>query len=133
VRPAIPTIKVATRHGECLYEADRVVRDSLVYAVEARRERSWVRVATIPSANVTSVQRLLPGAAPAQWLVEDVRTVAGLDHHSRATLIPARARTTSRLRWRPLRRGRRNDTSVSEPPSTHAGTDTSNGHESEMR
>lgn len=72
----MPTIRVTTPHGECLYDADRVVRDSQCFVVEGRRDGVWVQCGSFPAADVLGVDRFVPGDDV--WLREDVRVGAGL-------------------------------------------------------
>jgi hypothetical protein len=74
----VPTIRVITTSTECVYEADRVVRDSQFLVVEVRREQVWAQVGCFSAPDVVGVHRLVPGAHGDRWLAEDVRVGAGL-------------------------------------------------------
>ncbi len=101
---SMPTIRVTTSYAQCVYDADRVVRDSQVLVVEAWRERAWRRVGTLHATEVLSVDRFVPGAGgDGAWLAEDVRCGVGLS--SSATSIPAAPVTFRPVRFL-LRRSR---------------------------
>lgn len=75
----MPTIRVTTPYAQCVYDADRVVRDSQVLVVEAWRERAWTRVGTFNAADVVGVHRyVLHADRGGLWLAEDVRFGAGV-------------------------------------------------------
>ena len=63
--------------GVCVYDADRVVRDSRSFVVEARRDRAWLRVGSFTAADVVAVERFVAGCDDA-WVPEDVRFAAGV-------------------------------------------------------
>jgi hypothetical protein len=104
----MPTIRVTTSYAQCVYDADRVVRDSQVLVVEARREHAWRRLDTFRAADVVSVHRLVPGAngdSGGAWLVEDVRFGAGLGFPLGTLPAAPAAERTFRFRRRRSRRG----------------------------
>ncbi len=75
----MPTIRVTASDGQCVYDADRVVRDSQVLVVEAWREHAWRRVGTFRAADVLGVHRFVPRSGDnGVWLPEDVRFAAGV-------------------------------------------------------
>lgn len=94
----MPTIRVTTSYGQCVYDADRVLRDSQSLVVEARRDHAWVRVGSFTAADVVAVDRLLPGGHGV-WLSEDVRYAVGVSPPGPAAAADQRPRAP-RTRWR---------------------------------
>ncbi|MFP5219745.1 MAG: hypothetical protein ACLGIG_08405 [Actinomycetes bacterium] len=77
----MPTIRITTTYGVCVYVADRVVRDGDNVVLEERRDRAWRQVASHAAADVAAVHQLADGNDASGWLLTDVpdKAAAGDD------------------------------------------------------
>ncbi len=69
-------IRFVLRDGVHTVEADRVVGDSQIVVAQRRSDGAWQCVLTLARADVRAVERHVRQADT--WLVETVRTAAGL-------------------------------------------------------
>jgi len=75
----VPTIRITTTYGECVYVADRVVRDGRSVVLEEQRDGGWKQVATFAASDVAAVHRLGDAGEPSSWLLADVPDRAAAD------------------------------------------------------
>jgi hypothetical protein len=101
------TIRFVLQDDVQTVEADRVVGDSQILVAERRNDGAWLRVLALQRAEVRAVERHVGQADT--WLVEDVRTSAGLTVSGEvAPGAVSRARLPHRVRLNPMaRRGDR--------------------------
>lgn len=101
------TIRFVLQDAVQTVEADRVVGDSQMLVAERRNDGAWLRVLALHREEVRAVERHVRQADT--WLVEDVRTAAGLSVTDEvAPDAASRARPRRRVRLNPIaRRGDR--------------------------